>query len=124
MCTITRSGKETSPESPGSVAEMLSVLHAEMLQRFDQQDVVLQQITVQVQAKKSLIPVAHMRSSSEGSSANASVGFSDASGGSHEAPRRKRLGGKMWGSKTHPGYVTVHPPKCIQLRCLTHSNFL
>ena len=91
---------------------MLSVLHAEMLQRFDQQDVVLQQITtVQVQAKKSLIPVTAMRSSSEGSSANASVGFSDASGGSHEAPRRKILGGKVWEdvlrrmiwrSKTHP----------------------
>ena len=109
MCTITRSGKETSPESPGSVAEMLSVLHAEMLQRFDQQDVVLQQITVQVQAKKSLISVAHMRSSSEGSSANASVGFSDASGGSHEAPRRKRLGGKMWAS-TAKHYLEIKNP--------------
>ena len=75
----------------GCVAEMLTVLHAEMLQRFDKQDVLLQQLTT-VNRKPLPLPVAAVRSSSEGSSANASVGFSDASGGSHEAPRRKSLG--------------------------------
>lgn len=82
----------SGPMELGCVAEMLSVLHAEMLQRFDQQDVVLQQIS-SVQTKKPPIPTAAIGTFSEGSSANVSDCFSDASGvsgASHEAPRRKK----------------------------------
>eukprot|EP00435_Cladocopium_sp_Y103_P043006 s66_g12.t1 len=87
----------SGPTELSGVAEMLTVLHAEMLQRFDQQDQVLQQLTTaaatQAGAKKSLIPVAAVQSMSEGSSA--SVGCSDASGGSHEPqPLRKKKNDK------------------------------
>jgi len=76
----------TGEELSGLVV-LMSNIHAEIIQRFDQQDTVLQQLTA---AKRPLFPVAAMASGSEASSANVSVGCSDASGNSRDQPRRKK----------------------------------